>query len=472
MLFSSTFFIFGFLPILLLCYFIINNRTYRNSVLLIFSLIFYAWGEPVYVVLMLFSIINDYLHSLYIEKSFKQKKFLRAKILLASSIIVNLGLLFFFKYSNFLIININRLFNLTISQLSLSLPIGISFYTFQTMSYTIDVYRQKIKAQKNILTLGTYVALFPQLVAGPIVRYSTIEKELTNRKETLENFTQGLTRFIFGLGKKILIANQMAIVADKVYNSVLTGTGSSLLWLAALAYTFQIYFDFSGYSDMAIGLGKMFGFNFLENFNYPYTADSITDFWRKWHISLSTWFRDYVYIPLGGNRVNKIKWYRNIFIVWFLTGLWHGAAYNFILWGLYFGVLLIFEKRFIIKKGKVKIKFKFLYRLVSLLLIVFGWVIFRVEGLKNIINVIKKMIIYTPSTTITNLNYDQDFLFALFFFVPAIILSMPVYKLLLNKIGNDNYQKIIEVGLALIILVLSIILLASSSYNPFIYFRF
>ena len=338
MVFSSLSFIFFFLPIFLLIYFI-SKKELQNIVILLGSLFFYAWGEPKYVIVMIFSIIFNYLCGLLINRYRKHDK-----LFLILAIIGNLLLLFVFKYLDFTIININRLFSSNINSLNLLLPIGISFYTFQAMSYVIDVYKKKVKVQKNIITMGTYVALFPQLIAGPIVRYKDIEKQLSNRTINLNKVSDGIRRFIIGLGKKVIIANNVAVIVDTIFDGNIQNTGALVLIIGTIAYALQIYFDFSGYSDMAIGLGKILGFDFLENFNYPYISKSITEFWRRWHISLSSWFRDYVYIPLGGNRVSKIKWIRNIFIVWFLTGLWHGASWNFILWGLYFAVILLLEK--------------------------------------------------------------------------------------------------------------------------------
>ena len=324
MLFSSLTFIFIFLPILLGLYFIAKDK-YRNHILLLASLLFYSWGEPKFIVLMLISIIFNYIIALIIDK--KRDKKILPRLLLIFSLIVNIGMLFSFKYLNFFITNINSIFNSNISLFEIALPIGISFYTFQILSYVVDVYKKEVPVQKNVFALGTYIAFFPQLIAGPIVRYSTIAEQLEKRKCTLSKFTDGLRRFILGFAKKIIIANNVALVADTIFNSTTVTEYSWLIILVALlAYTLQIYFDFSGYSDMAIGLGKMFGFDFLENFNYPYISQTITDFWRRWHISLSSWFRDYVYIPLGGNRVKKLKWIRNIFVVWLLTGLWHGAS--------------------------------------------------------------------------------------------------------------------------------------------------
>ena len=343
MVFSSLAFLQCFLPLCLLVYFLVPQK-WRNGALFAFSLLFYAWGEPVYVVLMLFSTALDYTCGQMVERHQGQRG---AKIALLVSVCVNLGLLGVFKYSDFLIGTVNSLFGTAISQPNLPLPIGISFYTFQTMSYTIDVYRGEAKAQRNIINFGAYVTLFPQLIAGPIVRYQTVADELEHRECSADLFADGVKRFACGIGKKVLLANNIGLLWEaasaQATPTVLTA------WLGVIAYGFQIYFDFSGYSDMAIGLGRMLGFRFLENFNYPFLVDSITDFWRRWHISMGTWFRDYVYIPLGGNKGDLAKQFRNIAIVWLLTGFWHGASWNFVLWGVYFGVLLVLEKLFLLR---------------------------------------------------------------------------------------------------------------------------
>ncbi len=346
MVFSSLTFLFIFLPVTLTLYFI-SPKKFKNVVLLITSLIFYAWGEPIYIFLMIFSSIVDYFHGLLIEKFRNENK--KAKFVVLSSVVINLGLLSFFKYSDFLIDNFNHLFNTGFDTLDLPLPIGISFYTFQTMSYTIDVYRKEAPVQRSPLALATYVTLFPQLIAGPIVRYQTVAEQINDRKETIDKFADGVKRFIIGLGKKVLLANNIGMLWSEIQATNINDLTILTAWLGVFAFSFQIYFDFSGYSDMAIGLGKMFGFDFLENFNYPYISQSITEFWRRWHISLGTWFKDYVYVSLGGNKVSKIKMYRNLFIVWFLTGLWHGASWNFIVWGLYFGIIIAIEKAGLLK---------------------------------------------------------------------------------------------------------------------------
>ena len=465
MVFSSFTFLFIFLPLVLLTYFIAKKRKLRNIVLFIFSLIFYAWGEPVYVLLMLLSIIVNYAVALIIEKVPKKKK-----IFLLLDIIFNIGIIGFFKYGNFIIQNINTIFHTNITEMTLGLPIGISFYTFQTLSYVIDVYRKTVPAQKSIINLGMYITLFPQLIAGPIVRYETIADEIENRKESFNQVIEGLKRFMIGLGKKVLIANQMALIADTIYNGDLATTGTISLWLAAISYTLQIYFDFSGYSDMAIGLGRIFGFHFLENFNYPYIAKSITDFWRRWHISLSTWFRDYIYIPLGGNKVNKLKWLRNILIVWLLTGLWHGASWNFVLWGLYYGILLIIEKVFL---GKFIEKLpKILQHSYTLFFVIIGWVIFRVESLSQIVTVLQRMFTWQPSGVLDNIILEFDIFASLPYIILGIIGSIPIIPMIKEKMKNRTAYHLISNIAAYIVFITCICFLLTATYNPFIYFRF
>ena len=350
MLFSSPIFLFSFLPITLFVYyiFLIKTKRVKNYFLLLMSLIFYAWGEPKFIVMLIASIVINWFFGILIDKNRENKK--KSKLIIALMLLANLSILIVFKYLGFLVTNINVIFNQNLVVPNIALPIGISFFTFQAISYVIDVYRKNGTVQKNILNVGLYLAFFPQLIAGPIVRYETVAEQINYRKENFDDFSNGVYRFIFGLSKKVLISNQMAIIADVAFDN----SPSSVLfaWLGAIAYALQIYFDFSGYSDMAIGLGAMFGFKFDENFNYPYIAKSITDFWHRWHISLSTWFRDYVYIPLGGSRCKRSRAFLNIFIVWLLTGIWHGASWNFILWGLYFFVFLIIEKSLF--KDKIK----------------------------------------------------------------------------------------------------------------------
>lgn len=469
MLFSSTTFIFIFLTLLLILYFPIKNIKYRNIILLIFSLIFYSWGEPKYIFLMLITVLIAYIFGLLIDKYRFEKR--KSKLFLIISVVLILLNLFIFKYLDFSIGIFNSIFKTNIGLSKLVLPIGISFYTFQILSYVIDLYWGKVGVQKNYFRLLLYVSFFPQLIAGPIVRYETVEKEISDRKTTLDGFINGFKRFIWGLAKKVIIANNVAIFCDYIYNNY-SSYGSNILWVAAICYTLQIYFDFSGYSDMAIGLGKMFGFNFLENFNYPYIASSITDFWRRWHISLSSFFRDYVYIPLGGNRVSKVKFIRNIFIVWLLTGIWHGASYNFILWGLYYAILLLIEKMF---TGKYIEKLpKVLKMLYSLFFITLGWVIFRVENLNDLVLVIKKMFSFNNTSFVTLFNNNSMLISTIPYIILGIFLSLPIDKWFKEKVNKSNsvILTLIEDLILGVLFGISIMFLVSNSYNPFIYFRF
>lgn len=470
MVFSSLVFLFCFFPLVLLTYFVIGKFLlkkvkYKNLILCIFSIIFYAWGEPKYIFLMLFSIIINYFFALLIDKSKDHRK-----LLLASIIAINVGLLLYFKYTDFFLFNLNNIFGTDIPLLSIGLPIGISFYTFQILSYVIDVYRKKVKVQRNIIFLATYISLFPQLIAGPIVRYETIEKQLTERKETLDNFISGFTRFIMGLAKKVLIANNAALVADLIFSSNLESYGTPIIILGVISYTIQIYFDFSGYSDMAIGIGKIFGFKFLENFNYPYLAKSATDFWRRWHISLSTFFRDYVYIPLGGNKVSSIMWIRNMSIVWIITGFWHGASWNYVLWGVYYLIILILEKKLLLK-FITKLP-SFIQHIYGLFIICIGWTIFRLENTSDMLYALKTLFIYKPGNLIDFCTQNYNVLVAIPFLLLGIIFSMPVYKYF-KKLLDKNIKTIIIYYSTLgILFLITVCFLISSTYNPFIYFRF
>lgn len=405
MLFNSLVFLLIYLPVCLGLYFLAPKQ-FKNHVLLILSLIFYAWGEPIYVLLMVFSIVFNYAMAFPIGMLRKRG----AKAVLAAAIVVNLGLLGCFKYLDFLIVNLNSVLGFSFTEQHLSLPIGISFYTFQILSYIIDVYRGKVAVQKNFSHLAMYITLFPQLVAGPIVRYSEIAEQLESRKIHFAGFVEGFRRFICGLGKKTLIANQMAVIADTIYGQPLDRVGTGILWLAAIAYTFQIYFDFSGYSDMAIGLGKMFGFDFPENFNYPYMATSMTGFWRRWHMSMSFWFRDYVYFPLGGNKVGPQRLMGNLFIVWFLTGLWHGAAWNFVLWGLYNGFILVQEK--LLFRRFLACLPNLLRRCYLMFCVIIGWVLFRLPDVEMMKAALSGMFHFT--------SMDLDWLVSEFSLVAAL----------------------------------------------------
>ena len=462
MVFSSITFLFYFLPIVIGIYYIVPNRL-KNIVLLLASLFFYFYGEPKYVLIMLLSITCTDIFGILIDK---YKKY--SKLFLTISICLIAGILVYFKYMNFIIENINLWLSNRIDFIYVVLPIGISFYTFQLISYIIDVYRGQAKVQKNILKLAMYISLFPQLIAGPIVRYTTIEEQLEDRKYSFEKFALGVRRFVIGLGKKVLIAN----VLGELINVFLATKDPSILfyWMYGIANMLQIYFDFSGYSDMAIGLGKMFGFEFLENFNYPYIATSITDFWRRWHISLSSWFRDYIYIPLGGNRVSKINWIRNILIVWLLTGLWHGSAWNFIIWGLYFGILLIIEKIFL-NKYLEKLP-KILSRIYVLIIVMISFIIFSGENMNQIIQNIGGLVGCAESNFISkeSLYYFKSYLVV---FIVAIIGATPIFKnIIQNRKNIDKFINILEPIYLLIIFVISTSYIIDGSFNPFLYFRF
>lgn len=467
MVFSSLLFLFVFLPLTLLVYYI-SPKPIRNLVLFIASLVFYAWGEPIYILIMLFSTFFDYFNGLLIDKHRDNKKI--TKSVLINSLVVNLGILCFFKYYGFIVTNINSLFNLNIKLFNFPLPLGISFYTFQTLSYTIDVYLGNVAVQRNIISFGTYVTMFPQLVAGPIVRYSDISSEIDNRKETFQLFGEGAELFVIGLGKKVLLANNIGILWDSVKATPINDISILSAWLGILAFTFQIYFDFSGYSDMAIGLGKMFGFNFMKNFNYPYISKSTTEFWRRWHISLGTWFREYVYIPLGGNREGEFKQYRNLFIVWFLTGLWHGANWNFILWGLYYCLFIIIEKAFL---KKWLDKSTILSHIYTMLVVIVGWVFFEFENIGQGFKYISTMFGFGRNPV-----YDSTSLYYLLtygtIFIILVICSTPLIKKGVRKLKENPKTRVSITYSLIIILVLFICTayLVNESYNPFLYFRF
>lgn len=472
MVFSSSIFIFVFLPISLIGYYLLD-RKYRNIFLLLMSLAFYAWGEPKFIVILLGSIFLNYVYALLVDR-YRDNKLI-AGLILTLMVLSNLAIFFVFKYLNFAVTNVNRLLSTEFAVPNIALPIGISFFTFQAMSYVFDVYRKNGDVQKNPLNVALYIAFFPQLVAGPIVRYETVAREINSRKETFADFSAGMSRFIIGLGKKVIIANSVAMVADRAYRiTPFTDLSVGYAWLGSICYTLQILFDFSGYSDMAIGLGRMFGFHFMENFNYPYTAKSITDFWRRWHISLSTWFRDYVYIPLGGSRVSKAKTYRNIFVVWLLTGVWHGASWNYVAWGMFYFVLLIFEKQFGFPDRIRSAWGKVVYRLLTFLAVNFGWVLFRANGLKGAIHYVLCMFglhgnpLSDPKLWIT----FKDSLVTL---ILAGILCFPVVGWLEAKAEKSRYDKAFEIvrGVCLLLLfAVSISYCLNGSYNPFIYFNF
>ncbi len=467
MLFSSISFLYYFLPIVLGLYYIVPKQ-YKNGILLLASLFFYFYGEPVYIVLMIISITSGYLHGLWIHSARNKKN---AKIAMISSVAVGIGLLLYFKYIDFIIYNVNGILPLNIPLVRQVLPIGISFYTFQILSYTIDLYRGQAKVQKNILDFATYVSLFPQLIAGPIVRYTTVEEELSHRIHSLENISYGIHRFVIGLSKKILLANTIGEIG-KIFSSSSEKT-VLFYWMYAVAFSLQIYFDFSGYSDMAIGLGRMFGFNFLENFNYPYIARSITDFWRRWHMSLGTWFRDYVYIPMGGNRVSKVKWIRNIIVVWFLTGFWHGAQWNFVIWGLFFALFLVLEKIFL---EKVLNRLPNIISHVYVILIVLiSFVIFNNNSMVDIIDYLCGMFALKgePMWNDESIYYLKSYGVL---FIIGTIASTPLVTLIVKKLTkNDKIIKLINILHPVLIVVLMLVVtgyLIDGSFNPFLYFRF
>lgn len=463
MVFSSLMFMFVFLPIVLLIYFALPKK-FRNFFLLIADLFFYGWGEPILVLLMIFSIVINWIAGLLIGKTESQKI---KKLILILSVIIDLGMLGYFKYAGF-ITNTLKLAFPGITPIEVPLPIGISFYTFQIMSYTIDVYRGDTEVQKNIVSFGTYVSLFPQLIAGPIVRYSDVDKQLGNRNENPTQFARGVRLFMLGLVRKVLFANSMGLLWDTMRE--MKGAGALASWIGIIAYSLQIYYDFSGYSSMARGLGNMLGFEFLKNFDYPYISKSITEFWRRWHISLGTWFREYVYIPLGGNRKGKARQILNLLIVWALTGIWHGASWNFMLWGVYFGVILIIEKLFLLKVlDKLPRAISHIY---SLLLIVFGWCIFYFS---EDVGGFKALAEFIP-TLFTGGFVSSDALHEIIAFLPALIAAMvcstPIIRKIYDRLSTKKGFGAMEIVAIVVLLILCTASLVSADYNPFLYFKF
>jgi len=471
LVFSSLIFLYLFLPLNLLLYFLCKNLNYRNVILVLFSLAFYAWGEPVWVILLIFSAAFDYVHGLIIERNRENWK---AKAALVSSMVLNLTLLGFFKYSNFLTQNINVLFGTNIPSNDFHLPIGISFYTFQTISYVVDVYRNETKAQTSFMKFLLFVSLFHQLVAGPIVRYNDIAREIDDRHITIPEMYSGINRFVSGLGKKVLLANTAGEIAQPFLNGDLQQLSTAGAWIGIILYSFQIYFDFSGYSDMAIGMGKMIGFHYKENFNYPYVSKTVTEFWRRWHISLGSFFRDYVYIPLGGNRSHHI---RNLIIVWFLTGLWHGASWNFVIWGMFYGIIIILEKKLLSKLLR-KIP-AFISHIYLLLVVMVAWVFFYFTDIRKAIGYIGVMFgiggngFYSIQDSMTILNNGV-------FFIIAALGCTPVIPVLNNwirsRMKNWKYRELVfdicHPAVNVILILLCTAFLVGRTYNPFLYFRF
>ena len=505
MVFSSMVFIFVFLPAVILLYYVFPWRTWRNTLLCVASLLFYAWGEPVYVLLMLFSVLLNYGAGLLLHKTVSSNSGTKKPaVILAFAVLLNLAVLLFFKYTDFFISNVNKLFSLELKPLNLPLPIGISFYTFQAMSYIIDVYRKKVEPQKNPVAM--YIAFFPQLIAGPIVRYTDIANDIRNRQETLEGFAAGLMKFFTGLAAKVILANNLAVFVDSVFSDF-TDAGPIILWLASISYMLQIFFDFAGYSLMAIGLGCMFGFSFPNNFNKPYAALSVTDFWRRWHITLSTWFRDYVYIPLGGNRCRPMRHVFNILVTWLLTGFWHGAEWNFMLWGLYYAVFLLLEKYAFSKllAGSVETPQKggnsgmcadgseipqkagnsgmcagrkiaaVIYRLFTLFVVLLGWVIFRIENMQDLISILGTMFSFKSENVALYMVEHAASCSKLFYLVPGILAAGTIPSAFAAKMRSSLPSGIcfaLKAILTLALFVVSVLFLIASSYNPFIYFRF
>lgn len=462
MVFCSPVFIFLFLPIVFISNLLIPKR-FSNGLLLIFSLLFYAWGEPIYLFLMILSGIVNYVIARFMDQATQTKR-----LYMATAVIFNIGILGVFKYSDFIVGTINGLFNLSLPMLNLPLPIGISFYTFQTLSYVIDVYRKETKVQTNLFSLLLYISFFPQLIAGPIVKYHDVADQIKSRKLTVENTSKGLQRFIVGLSKKVLIANSWALLVDTLYALPKQHISTLVVWVAAIAYVFQIYFDFSGYSDMAIGLGRMFGFHFKENFNYPLAATSLQDFWRRWHISLSTWFKQYVYIPLGGNRHGKTRANLNRIFVFFLTGLWHGASWTFVVWGLFHGFFLLLEQSFI----RVKSWPKVIQHGYTMLIVLLSFILFRADNFTQAILFFKSMIIISPLSSVAASVLSLWMMPSTYLLLLVSIISATPW--LKNKLGESQSLTLkgLSMGMVLVLWVLCILSLSANTYNPFIYFRF
>jgi alginate O-acetyltransferase complex protein AlgI len=462
MVFSSPVFIFLFLPIVYLINLVLPKR-FSNGFLLLFSLIFYAWGEPLYVFLMIFSGLINFLLTLSMKEDSN-----RRKIVLIIAIIFNIGLLGLFKYADFLILTINGILKTSLPLLNLPLPIGISFYTFQTMSYVFDVYNHETSVQRNYFSLLLYITFFPQLIAGPIVQYHDIAKQIESRFVTLDKTAVGLRRFVVGLSKKVLLANAMAIIADTLYALPNSDISTVVAWVGAIAYLFQIYFDFSGYSDMAIGMGEMFGFHFKENFNYPYIATSMQDFWRRWHISLSSWFRLYLYIPLGGNRKGKARAMFNRIFVFFLTGLWHGASWTFVVWGLYHGIFLLLEQTLL----QVQQWPKIVQRIYTLLVVLIGFVIFRAESFTQSLIFIQSMFSFSSASSLASKELMILITpLSILLFVISAIASTPIMKNIKVK-TEGSIASLLSYGFTIVLWIACLLSLAANTYNPFIYFRF
>ena len=468
MVFSSLIFIFIFLPLVLVSYYIVPKR-FKNTIILLASLIFYAWGEPVYVLLIIVSILINYFGALLIRKYISDKE--KSKFIFITVLLIDISVLFFFKYYGFAIESLGSILGVNLQVKSIALPLGVSFYTFQQISYIADIYMQRVKPQKNLIDFAAYITMFPQLIAGPIVNYNDIYKQLANRKESISKFGEGVQRFIIGLGKKVILANNIGLIWSQVKEIPLNDLSVVLAWIGIIAFTLQIYFDFSGYSDMAIGLAKMFGFDFLENFDYPYISKSITEFWRRWHMSLGGWFREYIYIPLGGNKKGTLIQVRNLFVVWFATGLWHGASTNFIVWGLYFGIILLIEKLYL--KDLLKRIPTIFSHIYTLIIVIIGWVIFDMNTLPAAGHYIKIMFGLGSNIFIDNMAkyiLSTNFIILLL----GLICSTKLIKNYTNKLKSTLKEKdvFLVASINLLILIISTAYLVGASYNPFLYFRF
>lgn len=476
MLFSSTIFLFVFLPLTLFLYYL-SPRFLKNIILLVASLLFYAWGEPIYTFVMIGSIVMNYTFGIFVDRYREQRKI--AKWLVGGMVLGNVLLLSVFKYTSFIIENVNHLLGLSLDDPMIPLPIGVSFFTFQAMSYVIDVYRKDGKVQRNPLDLALYISLFPQLIAGPIVRYQTVADEINERKETVEDFAYGVQRFVIGLGKKMILANSCGYVADQAFSQAGDDLSLGFAWIGIIAYSLQIYFDFSGYSDMAIGLGRMFGFHFLENFNYPYISRSVSEFWRRWHISLGSWFRDYVYIPLGGNRDGAFKTYRNLAIVWVLTGVWHGASWTFIAWGAYYGMFIMLERAFL---GKwLKALPASIALSITLFIVIIGWVFFRADNFEYALTYLQAMFGFGKAGI-----WDSQAMYYLsqygFILLISIVAATPIPKMIGSYVMTLEERSskgwiVLSAGMLRfsyisLVLIFAVAYVVASSFNPFIYFRF
>ena len=463
MLFSSMTFVFMFLPIVCALY-LLSSKRFHNPILLAASILFYAWGEPKYLAIMLLTILINYAGAIAVEK------FNHKKLWLIFTIIVDLGLLIYFKYFNFIIDNINNLFHSHINAIDVIMPIGISFYTFQALSYVIDVFRGDCKAQKDIYKLALYICLFPQLIAGPIVKYHDVAEQIEDREVNFDKVTIGVKRFIIGLSKKMLIANTLGAIADKIFTQPADTFSPLVAWLGSISYTLQLYYDFSGYSDMAIGLGLIFGFQFMENFNYPYISKSITEFWRRWHISLSTWFKQYLYIPLGGNRISKNRTYINLGIVFLLTGIWHGASWNFVFWGIWNGFFIILEKMTGWHNDTDKLPVKILKHIYTIFVFILGWVMFRADNMTYAWTYLKNMfgLVKVHDITYTMMYYVDNI--EIITLIAAILCAMPIFRNMIH-IEKKPVKLLVNIWL-LVLFILSSASIAASTYNPFIYFRF